>query len=181
MKLTKLLSLTLAATLALGALTGCSGGESSSVDENTLLIGAIGPLTGGASDYGITATNGLKLAVEEINAAGGVLGKQVAVSYQDDENDTTKSVNAYNKLVGDGVVALWGPVTSKPSISVGTKAAKDGLPMMTPTGTAQAITETGDNVFRTCFLDNTQAVAMAEYAANTLKAQKVAVLYELNR
>ena len=132
MKLTKLLSLTLAATLALGALTGCSGGESSSVDENTLLIGAIGPLTGGASDYGITATNGLKLAVEEINAAGGVLGKQVAVSYQDDENDTTKSVNAYNKLVGDGVVALWGPVTSKPSISVGTKAAKDGLPMMTP-------------------------------------------------
>ena len=179
MKLTKLLSLTLAATLALGALTGCSGGESSSVDENTLLIGAIGPLTGGASDYGITATNGLKLAVEEINAAGGVLGKQVAVSYQDDENDTTKSVNAYNKLVGDGVVALWGPVTSKPSISVGTKAAKDGLPMMTPTGTAQAITETGDNVFRTCFLDNTQAVAMAEYAANTLKAQKVAVLYDI--
>lgn len=66
------------------------------------------PLTGGASDYGITATNGLKLAVEEVNANGGVLGRQVVVDYQDDENDTTKAVNAYNKLKGDGMVALWG-------------------------------------------------------------------------
>ena len=175
----RLTALTLAGVMALGMFTGCAGDESSSKDENTLFIGAIAPLTGGASDYGITATNGLKLAVEEVNANGGVLGRQVVVSYQDDENDTTKAVNAYNKLAGDGMVALWGPVTSKPSISVSTKAAKDTLPMMTPTGTAQAITQAGDNVFRTCFLDETQATAMAMYADETLHAQKVAVLYDI--
>ena len=181
MKTTRFAALALAMTMALGTLTGCSGKDSSSAADtgNTLRIGAIAPLTGGASDYGITATNGLKLAVEEVNAKGGILGKQVVVDYQDDENDTTKSVNAYNKLKGDGMVALWGAVTSKPAISVSTKAAKDNMPMMTPTGTATAITDAGSNVFRACFLDAPQAEAMAEYADSTLGAKKVAVLYDI--
>ena len=181
MKTKRFAALALALTMAMGTFTGCSGNNSSSTADtgDTIRIGAIAPLTGGASDYGITATNGLKLAVEEVNANGGVLGRQVVVDYQDDENDTTKAVNAYNKLKGDGMVALWGAVTSKPAISVSSKAAKDNLPMMTPTGTATAITEAGSNVFRTCFLDATQAKAMADYAANELSAQKVAVLYDI--
>ena len=80
MKTTRFAALALAMTMALGTLTGCSGKDSSSAADtgNTLRIGAIAPLTGGASDYGITATNGLKLAVEEVNAKGGILGKQVS-------------------------------------------------------------------------------------------------------
>ena len=182
MKAKRFAALAMAATMAMAALTGCSGNESSSTADSgsdTIRLGAIAPLTGSAADYGITATNGLKLAVEEVNANGGVLGRQVVVDYQDDENDTTKSVNAYNKLSGEGMVALWGPVTSKPSISVSTKAAKDNMPMMTPTGTATAITEAGSNIFRTCFLDETQAASMAEYAAKELGASKVAVLYDI--
>ena len=134
MKTKRFAALALALTMAMGTFTGCSGNNSSSTADtgDTIRIGAIAPLTGGASDYGITATNGLKLAVEEVNANGGVLGRQVVVDYQDDENDTTKAVNAYNKLKGDGMVALWGAVTSKPAISVSSKAAKDNLPMMTP-------------------------------------------------
>ena len=130
MKTKRFAALALALTMAMGTFTGCSGNNSSSTADtgDTIRIGAIAPLTGGASDYGITATNGLKLAVEEVNANGGVLGRQVVVDYQDDENDTTKAVNAYNKLKGDGMVALWGAVTSKPAISVSSKAAKDNLP-----------------------------------------------------
>ena len=129
MKTKRFAALALALTMAMGTFTGCSGNNSSSTADtgDTIRIGAIAP------DYGITATNGLKLAVEEVNANGGVLGRQVVVDYQDDENDTTKAVNAYNKLKGDGMVALWGAVTSKPAISVSSKAAKDNLPMMTPT------------------------------------------------
>lgn len=87
MKTKRFAALALALTMAMGTFTGCSGNNSSSTADtgDTIRIGAIAPLTGGASDYGITATNGLKLAVEEVNANGGVLGRQVVVDYQDDE------------------------------------------------------------------------------------------------
>lgn len=183
MKHRRFAALAMALAMAAGTLSGCSSTDGgSSTAENTgdtIVIGAIGPLTGSAADYGITATNGLKLAVEEVNAAGGVLGKQVVVSYQDDEGDTTKSLNAYNLLMDEGAVAIWGPVTSKPSITVANKAASDGTPMMTPTGTATAITEAGSNIFRTCFLDETQATTMADYAADELGAATAAVLYDI--
>lgn len=109
MKHRRFAALAMALAMAAGTLSGCSSTDGgSSTAENTgdtIVIGAIGPLTGSAADYGITATNGLKLAVEEVNAAGGVLGKQVVVSYQDDEGDTTKSLNAYNLLMDEGAVA----------------------------------------------------------------------------
>lgn len=183
MNFKRMAAMLLAAAVMTTTLSACSdGGNSSSTggEKDEILLGAIGPLTGAAADYGITATNGLKLAVAEVNANGGVLGKQVKLlDIMDDENDTTKAVNGYNKLTGQGMDVLWGPVTSKPAISVAQKAAKDNMPMVAPTATASAVTEAGGNVFRACFLDPTQGEAVAQYSKEKLGMNNVAVLYDI--
>lgn len=142
----------------------------------TIKIGAMGPLTGPVAIYGISATNGTKLAIEEINANGGVLGKQLELNLLDEKGDTTEAVNAYNKLLDWGMVALVGDVTSKPSVAVAELAAQDGLPMITPTGTQLNITEAGSNVFRVCFTDPYQGEVMAKFAKEKLNAKSVAIM-----
>lgn len=145
-------------------------------ESETVKIGAMGPLTGPLAIYGISATNGTKLAIEEINKNGGVLGKQLELNLLDEKGDTTEAVNAYNKLLDWGMVALIGDVTSKPSAAVAELAAQDKLPMITPTGTQLNITEAGSNVFRVCFTDPYQGEVMAKFAKEKLGAKKVAVV-----
>lgn len=146
---------------------------------DTIKIGGLAPLTGNVSVYGIAASNGAKLYINEINAAGGVLGKQVEFLVEDEKGDATEAVNAYNKLVNDGIVALIGDVTSKPSIAVAQVAADEGLPMIAPTATAAEVTMAGTNVFRACFLDPFQGETMATYASTKLNAKTAAVLYNV--
>lgn len=161
--------------MALGCLAGCTG--SSTVDSDTLLIGGTGPLTGATAIYGKAVQNGIQLAVDEINAAGGVNGMKLAFSMQDDENDVTKAQNAYNKLKDDGMKAFIGTVTSKPCVAVAELAESDNMFLITPSGSSVDCTK-GDNAFRICFQDPDQGKASAEYIATNKLAEKVAVIYD---
>ena len=157
-------------------LTACGGAKESSQEAKVMKLGGIGPLTGPLAIYGVTSTNGSKLAFEEINKNGGILGKQVEYIVLDEKGDSTEAVTAYNKLVDEGVVALIGDITSKPSLAVAEVAAQDNLPMITPTGTQFNITEAGPNVFRVCFTDPYQGVVLANFAKNNLNAETAAVV-----
>ena len=115
MKTKKAVSLILAATLALSSLAACGGSEEEQAsNSDTFKIGGIGPTTGDAAAYGTAVQNGIQLAVDEINAAGGINGKQIEFQFEDDQNDSEKSVNAYNTLKDWGMQMLVGTVTSNP-------------------------------------------------------------------
>ncbi len=157
-----------------------SQGESSSqaASGDTIKIGVLAPLTGEVSVYGIATSNGITMALDEINAAGGVMGRQIEYIVLDERGDPSEAVNAYNNLYDQGIVALLGDVTSKPCVAVAEVAAADNMPMLTATGTAAEITTIGSNVFRTCFMDPFQGKVMATFAADELGAKKVAVMYD---
>lgn len=161
-------------------ITACGGEKEATTKKTdeaaTIKIGGLGPLTGPLAIYGVTATNGSKLAFEEINKNSGILGKQVEFVLFDEKGDSTEAVTAYNRLVDEGVVALVGDITSKPSLAVAEIAAQDNMPMITPTGTQFNITEAGPNVFRVCFTDPYQGVILANLAKNNLKANTVAIM-----
>ena len=165
-------------TVLLGAtllLAACGEGKEAK-EADTIKIGCTAPLTGPVAIYGVTSSNGSKLAMDEINKNGGILGKQVEFTVLDSKGDPTEAITAYNKLVDEGVVALIGDITSKPSLAVAEVAAQDNLPMITPTGTQFNITEAGPNVFRVCFTDPYQGVVLANFAKNNLNAETAAVV-----
>lgn len=170
----RVLSVALAAVMAVGCLAGC-GSEKVVVDENTLLIGGIGPLTGGAATYGTAVKNGMQLAIDEINAAGGVNGMKLAVDFQDDEHDPEKAINAYNNI-RDDVKLLIGTVTSAPCAAVSSETYADNMFMLTPSGSSLECIKY-DNAFRVCFSDPNQGVASAQYISENNLATKVAVIY----
>lgn len=178
----KLLSMTLVAALALGSLAGCGQktetqdeNAGTTTDDNTLVLGGIGPLTGAAATYGTAVKNGTELAVEEINAAGGVNGMMLKMEFQDDEHDAEKAVNAYNTL-RDKIKVLIGTVTSNPCVAVSSETAADNMFMLTPSGSSVECIK-NDNAFRVCFSDPNQGTASAEYIADNSLATKVAVIY----
>ena len=147
--------------------------------EDTIKIGWLGPLTGDVSQYGLAIKEGVDLYIEEINATGGVLGKQIELIPEDDKGDVTESTNAYNKLVyQDGVVAIIGSATSKPTIAVADLAKEDGIPMITSSATAVEVTAGKPNVFRSCFLDEFQAVSLANYSNDKLHLKRIAIIYD---
>ncbi len=169
-----------AAGCAQNSNTASTGGTSGTASGDTIKIGGLAPLTGNVSVYGIATNNGIKLAVEAANKAGGVLGKQIEYISEDEKGDATEAVNAYNKLVqNDGIVALVGDVTSTPTLAVAQAAVKDNLPMITATATAASVTTTGENVFRACVTDPFQGELMASYAAKKLGAKTAAILYNM--
>ncbi|HHU52736.1 MAG TPA: ABC transporter substrate-binding protein [Clostridiaceae bacterium] len=146
-------------------------------DGNEIIkIGQIGPQTGDVAVYGLTTLDGIKLAVKEINEAGGINGKQIELLDEDDKGDPTEATTIYNKLFEEGVDAIIGSVTSKPTDAVAAIAVDDGIPLITPTGTMAVITEGRDNVFRTCFTDPYQGQILAMFAADSLKAKTAAVM-----
>ncbi len=162
-------------TEAAGGTEAADNGGASS--EGTFKIGMIGPLTGGAAAYGLGVKNAVELAVEEINAGGGINGYQVECNGQDDEHDPEKSVNAYNTLKDWGMQFLVGSVTSKPCIAVAAESAADNLFQLTPSGSAvECIAE--DNAFRVCFSDPDQGKASAQYIAKNNLATKIGVIYD---
>ena len=171
-KLSKVASVVLSAALAVSTLAGCGSASSS----DTFKIGGIGPITGGAAVYGQAVMNGAQIAVEEINAAGGINGYQVEFNFADDEHDAEKAVNAYNTLLDWKMQILMGTVTSTPCIAVVDKTHNDNIFQLTPSGTAtEAISY--DNAFRVCFSDPNQGTASAKYIGENRLATKVAVIY----
>lgn len=171
----KILALGLAACMTVPFITGCGN---KNTDSNTIVIGGIGPITGGAAVYGIAVKNGAQLAVNEINEAGGVNGIKLVLDFQDDEHDAEKAVNAYNTLKDKNMKALVGTVTSAPCIAVGAETAKDNIFQITPSGSAIDCITSGDNAFRVCFTDPGQGVTAADFIADKKLAKKVGVIYD---
>lgn len=143
---------------------------------DTIKLGEIGPQTGSVAVYGNTTLNGIKLAVQEINEAGGVNGKQIELLAEDDKGDPTEAVTVYNKLIEEGVQAIIGAITSKPTDAMAANSMEDGIPIITPTGTMASITVDRPHVFRTCFTDPYQGQILAIFAADSLNAKKAAVM-----
>lgn len=143
----------------------------------TIKIGGIGPTTGTAAVYGNAVKNAAQIAVDEINAAGGVNGCKLEINFQDDECDAEKSVNAYNTLKDWDMQLLIGTVTSGCCIAVEAVASEDNMFLLTPSGSAVECVS-GENAFRVCFSDPNQGSASARYIGENGLAEKVAVIYD---
>ena len=138
-------------------------------------LGMCGPLTGGAAVYGTAVAAGMEIAVEEINAKGGL---QFALNTQDDEHDTEKAANAYNALKDWGMQIMAGPVTTAPSNVVAGECANDQIFMLTPSASGVSVIEYGDNIFQICFTDPNQGVASADYMAMNNLGTTIGVIYD---
>ena len=173
----KALALGAVALMATSALSGCGATNGGETSGETFKLGGMGPLTGAAASYGISVKQGAEVAVEEINANGGVLGMPIEFFYQDDESDAETAIGAYNKLMDNGIQALLGATTSGPTIAITDLTKEDGILQLTPSGSALECTQY-DNCFRICFTDPLQGVTMANYASNSLGYTKAAVIYD---
>ena len=167
MKIRKMAALVLCVMLTLAFALPAFG-------EGEVRIGFIGPLTGGAAVYGNAAMRGCEIAVEEVNALGGV---QILFNGQDDEHAAEKSVNAYNNLWDWNAQMIIGSVTTTPCIAVAAEAYNDRMFMLTPAASSPKVTENNDNVFQLCFTDPAQGKLSAQYIYENKVAQKVAIIY----
>jgi branched-chain amino acid transport system substrate-binding protein len=163
----------------LGAATlGLVGCQKTASDE--IPVGEFASLTGKEATFGISSHEGTVLAVEELNAAGGVLGKKIKLIYEDNGSKPGESANAVNKLIAkDGVVAILGEVASSRSMEAAPICQSNKTPQISPSSTNPKVTETGDYIFRVCFIDPFQGTVMANFAKKTLKAQKVAIFTDV--
>ncbi len=168
----------LAAAVAALLVVACGGGD-------TIKVGVIVPLSGDVKTFGESAQNGVLLAIEEANAAGGIGGKKVEAVVSDDKNEPTETSNAGSKLIDmDRVVAVIGSVSSKCSVPLSDKCQVSGIPMITPTSTNPKVTLTEDGkhkefVFRACFIDPFQGTVGAKFAFDSLGAKTAAVMYDV--
>ncbi len=165
------------------ALIGPLGCKSSAkqADSNVIKVGQYASLTGDTSTFGEESNAGVQFAVEEINAAGGleVGGRKlkIEVETQDDQSKPDEAKNIAVKFAADpGVVAVLGEVASTRSITAAPVYQQAGIPMISPSSTNPEVTEKGDYIFRVCFIDPFQGFVMAKFAAEELKAKKVAIL-----
>ena len=170
----KVFALTLALTMVLGLAACGKSAAPSGGNDKVLKIGSLGPLTGNAAVYGTATKQGAEIAVEEINALGGL---QLELNYQDDEGDPEKSVNAYNALKGDGMQVLVGATTTGACLAVAAETNADRIFQLTPSASSPDVTAGRDNVFQVCFTDPGQGQTAAKYIAENKLATKVAVLY----
>lgn len=188
MKKRRILSLATAACLAL-SLTACGetadqSGEGGTSDlsqtGDKITLGLIGPLTGSLAVYGTHNERGVQLAIDEINAAGGVTLSdgtyQLAVETRDDQGDTTECVNAMNALISEGIQLVVGSATSGCTSAITSIANSEGVVLITPSGTADSLTTAMDYVFRTCFRDSFQGELAAQYVADE-GYTKVGIVY----
>jgi len=175
----KLLSVLLAAVMMMSTFTACGGGSDTSTDggDKVLFIGGSGPLTGDYATYGISVKQGAELAMEELNAAGGVNGYTLKVVVEDDQADPQQAVQAYATLMDDGMDVSLGGTTSGACIAVTEEAKKDGILMLTPSGSQLECTQY-DNCFRVCFEDSNQGLYAADFIKDNNVGTKVAILYE---
>ena len=178
----KAASLALASALVVSlAACGSNGSndskEGSSSGSDVFMIGGIGPTTGNNAIYGTAVKNGIQLAVDEINADGGINGYQIEYQFEDDQSDSEKSVNAYNTLKDWGMQMLVGTVTSTPCVAVVEETHADNMFQLTPSATTVEAVQY-DNAFRMCFSDPSQGTVSADYIAENGLATKVAVIYD---
>lgn len=148
--------------------------------QETIKVGEFASLTGKEASFGQFSHNGTALAVEEINARGGVLGKKLELIYEDDQSKAGQAATVVRKLISrDNVVAILGEVASSRSMEAAPICQDEKVPMISPASTNPEVTQRGDYIFRVCFTDAFQGKLLAEFAAKTLKANKVAVLKDV--
>ena len=158
-------------------------GAEPAAEGGTIKVGILGPHTGELAVYGLAVKNGAMLYIDQVNAAGGVNGKQIEVVAYDNKGDDAEAINAFNRLVDDGITALIGDVITSNTIAVVGEAYPINMPMITASATASAVTVGEDgtvytNVFRTCFIDPFQGEKMAAYAAEKLGAKTAAIIVQ---
>lgn len=175
-KFTRAVSLVMASAMVIASLTGCTGGNDKKTNSDVFKIGGIGPTTGDNAIYGTAVKNGIQLAVDEINEAGGINGKQIEYKFEDDQSDSEKSVNAYNTLKDWGMQMLIGTTTSTPCTAVVEETNSDNMFQITPSATAVDSIQY-KNAFRMCFSDPNQGKASADYIADNGIAKNIAVIY----
>ena len=189
MKKFRVLSLVMASALCLSMLAGCgsdtTGGDTSGNNSpapsggtqetaGTIKIGGIGPLTGSNAVYGLATKQGAEVAIEEINALGGL---QFSLDFQDDEGDTEKAINAYNNLKDSGAQIIYGCTTTNPCVVVAAETYAARYFQLTPSASSTDVTEGRDNVFQICFTDPNQGITAANYIKDNNLGTKVAVIY----
>ena len=192
----KVLSIALILTLVLGVLAGCGqkapnssepGNEpptGSDASGETIKVGIIGCHTGEYAQYGLGVLNGATLYIDELNANGGINGKQIEIVKYDNKGDNQEAVNAFNRAVEEGITAVVGDVLSGNTMALVGKAYPLNMPVITPSATAAGVTYDADtdtvysNVFRPCFIDPFQGEKMANYAKEKLGAKTAAVFFE---
>ena len=186
----KVLAFTMALAMVAASFAGC--GNSSSTDAaattaasgettaavqgtGTVKVGMSGPLTGGASAYGLAVKAGMEIAVEEINAKDGL---QLEFNAQDDEADGEKAVSAYNVLKDWGMQVMAGQVTTGAALAVAPESVSDNMFNLTPSASAESLATTGDNIFQMCFTDPNQGASAAELVSTKYAGSKVGIIYD---
>jgi len=172
MKRILLSSITIASLLTAFACNGGGAGDK-------VKIGVFMSMTGDTANFGISSTNGIKMAADEVNAAGGINGKQIELLVQDDRSDASEAATIVTKFVTqDGVHAILGEVASSRSIAAAPIAQNAKIPMLTPSSTNPEVTRKGDYIFRSCFIDPVQGAAIAQFAARTLNAKRAGIMVD---
>lgn len=160
-------------------LTGCNKPADQSGGE-TIKVGEYASLTGSEATFGQSSHKGTQLAVDELNANGGLLGKKIQLLTEDNQSQAGQSATVVRKLISsDGVVAILGEVASSRSLEAAPICQQNKIPMISPASTNPKVTEAGDYIFRVCFIDPFQGTVMANFARKTLKLQNVAVLTDV--
>ncbi len=183
----KILSMALAATMLLSALAGCSSSTETSAEDAPIKIALIANTTGDYAMYGVPVHDGAMLYIDQLNAAGGINGKQIEVLEYDDKADGVESVNAFNLAMDNGATAVIGSVLTGATIALADATYELNVPQITASATAADVTqidptdadgEIRTNVFRTCFIDPFQGEKMADYASEKLGATTAAIFYQ---
>ncbi|MGC9941199.1 MAG: ABC transporter substrate-binding protein [Verrucomicrobiota bacterium] len=162
-------------------LAGCNKSASvPGVDNSTFKVGEYASLTGSEATFGQSSHDGTQLAIDDLNAGGGVLGKKIDLITEDNQSLAGQSATVVRKLISsDGVVAVLGEVASSRSLEAAPICQQSGIPMISPSSTNPKVTEVGDYIFRVCFIDPFQGTVMANFALKTLKLTSVAVLSDV--
>jgi branched-chain amino acid transport system substrate-binding protein len=168
------------------ALMGCppktesTGETSTAAAGGEILVGEYGSLTGGQATFGQSTHNGIMVAIDEINAAGGVNGRKLKVMTEDDQSKADEAANAVTKLISqNAVVAVLGEVASSNSLAAAPICQNSKVPMITPSSTNVAVTQKGDYIFRMCFVDPYQGEAMANYLSKQVGYKRAAILIDV--
>lgn len=150
-------------------------------DTGPIKIGYFGDLSGPTFNFGKSASNGVLMAVDEINRSGGINGRKLDVVIEDDHGSPERAAVLVSKLINeDRVIAVIAGGASGPSLAAAPRAQAAKIPLISPSGTDPAVTRTGDYIFRVCFIDAFQGDVMARFATNNLKARKAAIMVDFN-
>jgi branched-chain amino acid transport system substrate-binding protein len=170
------------AVLAVSTACERRSGGSQETTTGDVVVGMYGSLTGDGASFGQSSVEGAQLAVEEINAAGGVLGRKIRLLVEDDQSRPEEASSAVTKLITqDKVVAVLGEVASRRTLAAAPVAQKYQIPLITPASTNERVTQVGDYIFRVCFIDPFQGEVLAKFAYQDLKARRVAVLKDIQQ